>query len=318
MKRRKFITSASLTAAGLALAEAGMAGAGTIVKTLKRPVCAFTKCLQFLPVEQVGEVLARLGFDGADLLVRPGGQIEPMDAKKELPQAVKTFRKQGAEILMIVTAIKDPTEPFALATLEAAADSGIKYYRLGWFDYDFKKTIQQNLDGFKRTMEKIARINEKLGLHGGYQNHSGIGVGAPVWDLYELLKEVNPQYLGVQYDIRHAVTEGGNSWRLGLKRVEPWIRSVAIKDFIWEKNSGNQWHHQTVPLGEGMVPYDDYLKDYAALKVEAPISIHFEYDLGGADTGKKETTMPKKEIFKKMQKDLIWLRQKMSNNQIEP
>ena len=123
--------------------------------------------------------------------------------------------------------------------------------------------------------------------------------------------------MGVQYDIRHAVTEGGNSWKLGMKRVGPWIRSIAIKDFIWEKNSGNQWHHQTVPLGEGMVPYDDYLKDYAALKIEAPISIHFEYDLGGADTGKKETTMPKEEIFQKMQKDLIWLRQKMITNQIE-
>ena len=126
MERRNFIRTTSLTAAGLTLAEVGMAGSEKVVKTLKRPVCAFTKCLQFLPMEQVGEVVARLGFDGADLLVRPGGQIEPMNVKKELPQAVKTFRKAGAEILMIVTAIKDPAEPFALATLEAAAESGIK------------------------------------------------------------------------------------------------------------------------------------------------------------------------------------------------
>ena len=317
MERRNFIKASALATTGITFAETGLARSAISTKSVKRPVCAFTKCLQFLSIDEVGQVLAKTGFDGADLLVRPAGQIEPQNAKSELPQAVKTLRKYGVEIPMIVTAITDPSEPFAIETLQTAADSGIKYYRMGWLAYDLKKTIQENLDGFKKNFENLARLNEKLGIHGGYQNHSGLHVGAPVWDLFELVKNVNPKYLGVQYDIRHAVTEGGYSWMLGMKRIEPWIRNIDIKDFVWGKTEKGEWKHQNVPLGEGMVNFDEFLKEYSTLKVEAPISIHYEYDLGGAETGKKTTTMDPQKIYSMMKKDLEWLRKCLIKNQIE-
>lgn len=318
MERRNFIQTTALSVAGLGLAESGVASLPINAKVLKRPLCAFTKCLQFLTIEEAGKILTKNGFDGADLLVRPGGQIEPKNVKAELPQAVKTYQKLGIEIPMMVTAVTDPSEPFSMETLQVAADSGIRYYRMGWLPYDFTKSIQQNLDGFKKIFEKLANVNEKLGIHGGYQNHSGLHVGAPVWDLYELVKEVDPKYLGVQYDIRHAVTEGGYSWLLGMKRVEPWIRSICIKDFVWGKDEKGAWHHQNVLLGEGMVNFDDFFKEYNTLKVEAPISIHFEYDLGGAETGKKTTTMDHEKIFGMMKKDLDWLRVCLKKNKMEP
>ncbi len=317
MERRNFIQTSALSAAGIGLAESGMANLAVNGKSLKRPLCAFTKCLQFLTIEEAGKVLAKNGFDGADLLVRPGGQIEPKNVKAELPQAVKTYQKLGIEIPMMVTAVTDPSEPFSMESLQVAADSGIRYYRMGWLPYDFTKSIQQNLDGYRKIFEKLAKVNEKLGIHGGYQNHSGLHVGAPVWDLYELVKEVDPKYLGVQYDIRHAVTEGGYSWMLGMKRIEPWIRSICIKDFVWGKDEKGVWHHQNVLLGEGMVNFDDFFKEYNTLKIEAPISIHFEYDLGGAETGKKTTTMDHEKIFGMMKTDLDWIRTRMKKNQIE-
>ncbi len=317
MQRRNFIRTTALSSAGIGLAETGMANLAVNGKSKKRLLCAFTKCLQFLTIEEGGKILAKNGFDGADLLVRPGGQIEPKNVKAELPQAVKTYQKLGLEIPMIVTAVTDPSEPFSMETLQVAADSGIRYYRMGWLAYDFAKSIQQNLDGYRKIFEKLARVNEKLGIHGGYQNHSGLHVGAPVWDLYELVKEVDPKYLGVQYDIRHAQTEGGYSWMLGMKRVEPWIRTICIKDFVWGKDAKGAWHHQNVMLGEGMVSFDEFLKEYASLKVEAPISIHYEYDLGGAETGKKTTTMDPEKIFGMMKKDLDWFRGSLAKNNIE-
>ncbi|MEI7830741.1 MAG: TIM barrel protein [Prolixibacteraceae bacterium] len=317
MQRRNFIQTTGLSAAGISLAGSGLANHLPVAKKLKRPVCAFTKCLQFLTIEEGAKVLVENGFDGADLLVRPAGQIEPKNVKAELPLAVKTYQKLGIEIPMMVTAVTDPSEPFSMETLQVAADSGIRYYRMGWLAYDFTKTIQQNLDGYKKIFEKLAKVNEKLGIHGGYQNHSGLHVGAPVWDLYELVKDVDPKYLGVQYDIRHAQTEGGYSWMLGMKRVEPWIRTICIKDFVWGKDPKGAWKHQNVLLGEGMVNFDQFLQEYATLKVEAPISIHFEYDLGGAETGKKTTTMDPGKIYSMMKNDLDWLRSSMKKNQIE-
>jgi sugar phosphate isomerase/epimerase len=317
MERRSFIKTTGLSVAGLGLAEAGMANSVMAGKSLKRPVCAFTKCLQFLNFDQIAEVLARLEFDGADITVRPGGQIEPENVKAELPKAVKTLQKSGVGLPMMVSGVTDANDPLSVEVLKVAADSGIRYYRMGWLAYDFKKTIQQNLDEFKGMFERLARLNEKLGIHGGYQNHSGLHLGAPVWDLYDLVKDVDPKYLGVQYDIRHAVTEGGYSWILGMKRIEPWIRTICIKDFVWAKDPKRGWRHQNVLLGEGMVKFDEFLKEYAGLKVEAPISIHFEYDLGGAETGKKETTMEHEKIYGMMKQDLVWLREMLIKNQIE-
>lgn len=316
MERRNFIQTTTLSVAGLGLANPGMAVPSAAGKSLKRPLCAFTKCLQFLSFDQIAEALARLGFDGADITVRPGGQIEPAQVRKELPKAVKTLQQAGVATPMMVTAVTDTDDPLDVETLKVAADAGIRWYRMGWLPYDFKLTIQQNLDNYKGKFERLAKLNEKLGIHGGYQNHSGLHVGAPVWDLYDLVKEVDPKYLGVQYDIRHAVTEGGYSWMLGMKRVEPWIRTICIKDFVWGKSPKGEWHHQNVMLGEGMVNFDEFLKEYATLKVEAPISIHYEYDLGGAESGKKTTTMATEKILGLMKKDLDWIRGSLSKNKI--
>ncbi len=317
MERRNFIKTTGFSAAGITLAGTGIAGSVLYAKSIKRPICAFTKCLQFLNFEQIAEVLARLEFDGADITLRPGGQIEPENVKTELPKAVKTLQKAGVGIPMMTTAVTDADDKLSVETLKVAADSGIKYYRMGWLAYDFSKSIQQNLDVYKTQLEKLARLNEKLGIHGGYQNHSGLHVGAPVWDLYELLKDVDPKYLGVQYDIRHATTEGGYSWLLGMKRVEPWIRTICIKDFVWGKNEKGEWKHENVMLGEGMVKFDEFLKEYATLKVEAPISMHFEYDLGGAEAGKTEITMNPEKIYDMMKTDLEWFRKNLAKNHIE-
>ena len=317
MDRRNFLQTTGVSIAGVSLAGSGLANSILAPGSVKRPICAFTKCLQFLTIDQMGDVLARLGFDGADMPVRPGGQIEPSEVRTTLPQAVKTLQKQGVEVPMIVTAITDPSDPLSIDTLKTAADSGIKYYRAGWLKYDLSKPLQQNLDEHRSTIENLAELNEKIGIHGDYQNHSGASVGSPVWDIYELLKNVNPEFMGVQYDICHAVIEGAYSWKLGMHRIAPWIRSIDIKDFAWKKNEKGKWYHQYVPLGEGMVNFDEFMKEYANLKVEAPVSIHYEYDIGGTKLGKEKTTKDMVKIYEGMKQDLFWFKEKMKRNQIE-
>jgi len=59
---------------------ASIAGIGIAPKLARRlisspnsnSVCVFTKCLQFLDYEELGEIIARSGFYGADLTVRDG------------------------------------------------------------------------------------------------------------------------------------------------------------------------------------------------------------------------------------------------------
>ena len=307
MERRNFIKTTAAGATGMALSgKISAAVFSTSVK--KRPVHVFTKCLQFLSYNKIAEVLAEQGFDGADLTVRQNGQVLPENVTTDLPKAVKALRNAGIDSNMIATEINNPDDPVSINILKTMADLGIGYYRMGYFSFDPKKSIPQNLDEHKKTFEKLENLNRKYGVHGDYQNHSGTRVGGPVWDLYHLLKDRDPEFIGVQYDVRHATVEGGVSWPLGMKLLAPWIRTTDIKDFVWVKDEAGKWQIKNVPLGEGMVDFKTYFELYKSFNIEAPVSIHYEYDLGGAEHGRKDPTMSLDEIKSWLKKDFTFLK----------
>jgi L-ribulose-5-phosphate 3-epimerase len=236
--------------------------------------------------------------------------VLPQNVKIDLPKAVKALKKSGISVPMMVTGIVNPDDQFTENVLGTASELGIRYYRMGYLNYNPAKSIPENLDQHKRTIEKLEKINRKFGIHGGYQNHSGTNVGAPVWDLYWILKDSDPAFIGVQYDIRHAVAEGGVAWPLGMKLLAPWIKTTAIKDFYWKKEN-RKWILENVPLGEGMVDFNAFLKMYSSLGISGPVSIHLEYNLGGAEEGKTNPTMGLDKISEYMKNDNNWYRAKL-------
>jgi sugar phosphate isomerase/epimerase len=273
-----------------------------------RPIHVFTKCLQFLDFHQLAEVLGRIGFDGADLSVRKGGQILPEKVESELSKWVNELKKTGVRCNMIVTGINNPNDKFTEPVLKSMSKLGIRHYRMGYLEYDSKLSIPQNLENHKLTFENLEKLNRKYNVTGNYQNHSGKRVGGPVWDLYHILKDRDPQFIGVQYDVRHATVEGGESWPIGMKLLAPWIKTTDIKDFIWEKDKSGVWKVKNVPLGEGMVNFNIYLGLVKELNIEGPVSIHYEYDLGGAEHGNVNPAMGLPQIEGFLSKDLSYLR----------
>ncbi|RIJ49994.1 sugar phosphate isomerase/epimerase [Maribellus luteus] len=305
--RRNFIKATSVSTAGVAIAPELAAKLISSHKTNK--VCVFSKCLQFLNYEELGKTIAKLGFDGADLTVRKGGHVLPENVIVDLPKAVKAIRKAGADVHMIVTDINDPDDKHTENILSTAADLGIKYYRMGYFKYNSNDTVFDSLDNNKRQLEGLLKLNRKYNVKSGYQNHSGPWgmVGAAVWDLHYLLRDFDPKYIGVQYDIMHAVAEGGFSWEVALKVIAPWINSLAIKDFVWKKG-GKRWETKWVPLGEGMVNFKKYLNEIDAKLSSVPITLHYEYDLGGAELGNKNPSMLPEDIYKHLTRDLHYFK----------
>jgi MoaA/NifB/PqqE/SkfB family radical SAM enzyme len=142
-------------------------------------------------------MLAEQGFDGADLTVRQKVRFCPKTCANDLPKAIKALQKAGVGCNMIVTEINNPDDPVSQNILKTMADLGIKYYRMGYFSFDPNKTIPKNLDEHKITFEKLEKLNRKYEVTGNYQNHSGTRVGGPVWDLYHLLKDCDPEFIGV-------------------------------------------------------------------------------------------------------------------------
>jgi sugar phosphate isomerase/epimerase len=275
----------------------------------KLKVAIFSKHLLFLQGAQLAQSAAAIGFDGVDLAVRKGGHVEPARVRQDLPPLVAVIRKHGLEVPMITTDIVDSETPFAEDVVSTMAELGINHYRWGGFKYTNNLSIPVQLDNLKPRIAKLAALNSRHRVGAMYHTHSGLDVvGAPIWDLHELLKGFDPAAVGVNYDIGHATVEGGfGGWIDSFRVTGPYLRGIALKDFLWEKNAHSAWLPAWKPLGHGMVHFPQFFQMVSAAGFSGPLQLHFEYPLGGAEEGRKEVAN-RKEVFDSMARDLKQLR----------
>ncbi len=289
INRREFVKYSALGAAGLSVSfpSTGMTSENKL-SNVKNPICIFSKHLQWLDFEDLGKYVMDVGFDGVDLTVRKGGHVDPEDAVSVLPGALEKIRRSGAVVPMMVTNVNDPDHPLTEPVLKTAGEHDIGFYRMAYHRYDRSKSIQDNLTALRPAMSRLAKLNEKYGIHGAYQNHQGDFLGASLWDWWYIIKDLDPRWIGFQYDIRHAVVEGGMSWLNDFTLVRDYIKCSVAKDFHWVKKEDGSWRSQSVSLGEGMVEMTKYFEHYKKFGINGPISLHFEYPIYEDSMTKKE------------------------------
>jgi sugar phosphate isomerase/epimerase len=279
--RRSFITTCAAVSSAWAVSARPTGSEPTTTRggstgTFGSRIHVFAKPFHAYSYEETADLLAQAGYQGIDFTVRPGGHVEPDRVREDLPRAVAAARAAGLRVDMITTAITR-ADAGARTLLATAADLGISVYRLGNFRYEPEGDPWQKLREIQPHLLELARLNEHLGIHGGFQNHSGTWrVGAAGWDLHELLRDHDPRWLGCQFDIRHATAVLGTSWPVVFAVLAPWIRSIDIKDFRWIQRPGSQ-EVEDVPLGEGIVDLSGFLGRLHASGIDAAWSLHLEY-----------------------------------------
>ncbi len=273
MNRREFVKTLGASSALIALKPTHLAAAESWQFN------CFTKHLQWLDFKETAEVLKAAGYDGADLTVRPGGHVEPERVEDDLPKAVEAFGSVGLKVPMMVTAVTRADDPVQEKVLRTAKKLGVQLYRMGYLSYLKNRGIEESIDDLRPQMMELADLNREIGITGAYQNHAGTRIGGPVWDLRRLLKGIDPNHLGIQYDIKHATAEGGRSWIIGMKLVAEHINCFALKDFLWQKNKDGQWRDDPVPMGSGMTDYKSFFESVKELGIHVPITVHLEYEM---------------------------------------
>ena len=299
LDRREFGKLAALGIAGLAVGSSRAATGSSD----RLNVNLFSKHLQFLDYQDMAEATAEMGFDGVDLTVRPGGHVLPERAEEDLPKAADAIKRAGMAPRMLVSRITSTDDKDGIQSLKTAAKLGFTHYRMGYFRPVKGNSLSQNLEFCQKELDGLEAFNREQGLHGAYQNHAGKVIGSYVTDLAHLLEGRDPRWMGCQYDIRRASVDGGSSWSLGLSYLQSHIRTMPIKDFTWKKQNG-VWKPQNVPLGQGMVDFQGYFKALRGYGIKPLVSLHLEYDLGGAEHGDQKIKIPQKEVFAAMKRDL--------------
>ncbi|MFD2147696.1 sugar phosphate isomerase/epimerase family protein [Mucilaginibacter antarcticus] len=238
ISRKNFLrsTAIALAAAPITSSVFGQALSSTKGIDNNVSVSIFSKHLSWLNYNDLAERAAKLGFDGIDLTVRPKGHVLPDRVKTDLPKAVEAITKAGLKVYNLATDIKDANHPYTADILATAAQLGIKSYRMGWYGYDTKLDTQANLAGFKKRMANLAAINERYKIHGDYENHTGL-FGGPLWDLWETLKDLDPQWIGCQFDIRHATVDGAEAWPVNLDLLKS-ISAPSLSKILPGKSLG--------------------------------------------------------------------------------
>lgn len=302
--RRDWLKTAALAASAVPAPAAG---------AKRLPIVVMSKFMQFLDIAQMGEMMAKLGFDGVDLCIRKGAHLLPEQVEVELPKALETIRKAGSDVGMITSDIVDATTPHAAKVLQTASRLGIRRYRWGGLRYDLSRPIARQLDDFRPRIKDLAALNREYGMTAMYHTHSGpTETGGSIWDLWYLLKDFNPDEVSFNYDIGHATVEGGYGGWLHTSRLAlPLARGIAIKDFLWGRNAKGGWTPQWKPLGEGMVNFQKFLAMVKEAGFSGPVQLHFEYPLGGVDSGSRKPSIALETVWKAMRRDLALLREWM-------
>ncbi len=277
--RREFLMRSAAAAAIAGLA----ATADTQAEQARRmpPLCVFSKHLQFLDYPALARTCREVGLDGVDLTVRPGGHVLPERVASDLPAAVEAIRAEGLDVPMITTRFVSGNDEGVGEILRTAKACGIPYFRIGSHRYDANGPILPQLARYTEEVRGLAEIAEEMDMTAGYHNHSGMHyVGAPLWDLCRMYEAIDSPRVGSNFDVGHAMVEGAyGDWQITARLLAPWVRMVAVKDFVFDGNRP-RW----MPLGEGIVNVAGFLgifREHAAFA--GPISLHFEYRVPSND-----------------------------------
>ena len=237
-----------------------------------------------LTIEESGKHIARMGFDGVDLTVRPGGHISPQEASKELPKAVENLNSKGLSVPMITSSVTSADEKFAVEIFKAASECGVKFIKLGYWRYEGFGTIKKQIKHVRDdNLRGLYKLSEEYNVTSGLHIHSGDFLTSNPVVVYLLLRDYDPRYLCAYIDPGHMAVEGGLSgWKIGMDILQEHIRMVAVKDYGWfqeedPKTGEKKWKARTVPLSEGLVPWEEVFSYLKQINFDGPVSLHSEY-----------------------------------------
>lgn len=281
--RREFI-SRTLAASSTAAVFGGSTFSGLAEQTSSPPIVVFSKVYQTLKLnfDEAAALTAEAGIDGVDCPLRPGGEILPENAVRQLPQYAAALKQRGLQLPLLTTAITSVSSPHAEDILRAASKLGAQFYRLGFVLRQADVSAAKQVDEVKAQLKDLAALNKQLGIGAIFQNHSPSGrsyVGGDLGDLYAIVKDFDPAQIGVAFDIGHALVVHGDDWRRHFDKLKSHLKIAYVKDVT----RAGRW----VPFGEGDVGSTGYFKLLKQMDYRAPISLHIEFDW--TDGGKAKT-----------------------------
>jgi sugar phosphate isomerase/epimerase len=195
------------------------------VSRAKVQFTVFTKSWK-MPLPKLGKFIHGLGFDGIELPVRPGFQVEPEKVRRALPRAAKVLADFGVRISSVAGPTDEPT-------IEACAAAGAPIIRTmapRSENYLADEAAQRKC--FDALVPALAGAGVKIGV----QNHCDDFVGSAIGLRY-LLAGYDPAQIAAVWDPAHCAY-AGEPPALALDILWDRLCLVNLKNGFWLRTNG--------------------------------------------------------------------------------
>jgi sugar phosphate isomerase/epimerase len=257
--RRQFLAGALAAARARSQARSGESAPPRATPL----VCLYSQALIEIDYIELPRIVRGLGFDGCNLTVKPGGHVNPRAADVSLMPALEAMSGADLEVPIIATALTSMADPTAGEVLGLAGVIGVPFFRPGPWRFNPPSTALQ------REIAGVAAAGRSNKMAMGISN-TGEASGASVATVSQIVRPLDPRWVGFDFDPSPAAVEGGmDAVAAAFTMAQPRLKMVTVRDCRKDASP--------CPLGEGVVDWQHFFGLLAAARFNGPITLQIDY-----------------------------------------
>ena len=188
----------------------------------------FTKPWPDKTLSDLGAFVHELGFQGVELPVRTGFQVEPETVAKGLPEAARILKENGVKI----GTVAGPTDE---ATISACAEAGVPIIRI-CVRVNPEAGYMAEEARIQREFDDLVPVLEQYGVAIGVQNHCGFQINNAM-GIRHLIEKYDPKHICAVLDQAHCGLNG-ESPEFSIDIVWTHLKVVNLKSAYWLRTNG--------------------------------------------------------------------------------
>ena len=254
-------------------------------------VCLYSKVLVKVGYIDLPMIVQALGFDGVDLSVEYDGHVIPNKAGNQLMPALEAITGIGLDVPMLTTGLTKAQDKDSEEVLGLATYIGVPFFRPGHWKMTGSPAIEMQLPVVQRDIAMLAQLGRFAKMVMGVHNYMDGAEGASIADIARVIRPIDPQWVGCDFDVGYATREGGAAgFDAPLAATLPRIEMVTVRDFKLDTG-------KPCPLGDGAVDFPKFFAALAKAQYAGPVTLPVDHSPAGElDAVKHDLAFVRKQI----------------------
>jgi sugar phosphate isomerase/epimerase len=232
----------------------------------------FTKPWPAEPIPELAKLVAGLGFDGAEIPVRPGFQVTSANAGKMLAELVSVFGDHGLKVVSIASSLEE-------SIFAACAAAGVPMIRI--MGQIKRGAYLQSEEALRDQLRGVIPLCERYGVQIGVQEHYGDNI-TDAFGLRSLLRGLDSRWISAIWDAAHDALAGVEP-ETGLDVVWDRLAMVNLKNAYYERTNGPEaeaaeWHRHFTNGRQGLASWPRIAAELRRRNYAGPICLTAEYE----------------------------------------